>query len=78
MLTNKHGTNVYTTHETKQPKVATASGLLGSSPNPSTETAEARLPVSTSNVSAQNSSSKQELVQLVEKLKAFLSFSEST
>ena len=68
--------------KTKQPKIATAPGPVSTSPNPSTEATAAPLPAPTSNVSAQVSSSKQELVQLVEKYikaqNAFLNFSGST
>ena len=67
VVAHKESTEVYITHETKQPKIATAPGPIDSSPNPSTEATAAPLPVLTSNVSAQVSSSKQELVQLVEK-----------
>ena len=73
---HKDPTKVYTTHETKQPKIATAPGPVGTSPNPSTEATAALLPAPTSNVSAQVSSSKQELVQLVEKSKGSKRFLE--
>ena len=67
VVAHKEPIKVYTTPETKQPKIATAPGPVGTSPDPSTEATAAPLPVPTSNVSAQVSSSKQELVQLVEK-----------
>ena len=73
---HKEPTKVYTTHETKQPKIATAPGPVSTSPDPSTEATAAPLPVPTSNVSAQVSSSKQELVQLVEKSKGSKRFLE--
>ena len=73
---HKEPTKVYTTHETKQPKIATAPGPVGTSPNPSSEATAAPLPAPTSNVSAQVSSSKQELVQLVEKSKGSKRFLE--
>ena len=65
VVAHKQSTKAYTTHETKQPKIATAPVAVGSSPKPSTEATAAPLP--TSDVSARVSSSKQELVQLVEK-----------
>ena len=73
---HKEPTKVYTTHETKQPKIATAPGPVSTSPNPSTEATAAPLPVPTSKVSAQVSSSKQELIQLVEKSKGSKRFLE--
>ena len=76
VVAHKQPTKAYTTHETKQPKAATARGPVGSSPNPSTETTAAPLPVLTSTVSAQVSSSKQELVQLVERFKGSKRFLE--
>ena len=76
VVVHKEPTKVYTTHETKQPKIATAPGPVGTSPNPSTEATAAPLPAPTSNVSAQVSSSKQELVQLVEKSKGSKRFLE--
>ena len=66
VVAHKQSTKTYTTHETKQPQTATAPVPVGTSPNPSTEATAAPLPVPTSKVSAQVSSSKQELVQLVE------------
>ena len=76
VVAHKQPTKAYTTHETKQPKIPTAPGPVGSSPNPSTEAATAPLPVPTSDISAQVSSSKQELVQLVEKSKGSKRFFE--
>ena len=76
VVAHKQPTKVYTTHETKQPKVATAPGPVSTSPDPSTEATAAPLPVPTSNVSAQVSSSKQVLVQLVEKSKGSKRFLE--
>ena len=76
VVAHKEPTKVYTTHETKQFKIATAPGPVGTSPNPSTEATAAPLPVPTSNVSAQVSSSKQVLVQLVEKSKGSKRFLE--
>ena len=55
---------------------ATAPGPVSTSPNPSTEATAAPLLVPTSNVSAQVSSSKQELVQLVERSKGSKRFLE--
>ena len=72
----KQSTRAYTTHETKQPKIATAPGPVSTSPNPSTEATAASLPEPTSKVSAQVSSSKQVLVQLVEKSKGSKRFLE--
>ena len=72
----KEPTKTYTTHETKQFKIATAPGPVGTSPNPSSEATAAPLPAPTSNVSAQVSSSKGELVQLVEKSKGSKRFLE--
>ena len=76
VVAHKQPTKVYTTHEPQQPKVATARGPVGSSPNPSTEATAAPLPVPSSTVSEQVSSSKQELVQLVEKSKGSKRFLE--
>ena len=76
VVAHKQPTKAYTTHETKQPKVATAPKLTDSSPKPSTEATVAPLPVPTSTVSAQVSSSKQQLVQLVEKSKGSKRFLE--
>ena len=56
--------------------VPTAPGPVGTSPDPSTEATAAPLPVPTRNVSAQVSSSKQKLVQLVEKSKGSKRFLE--
>ena len=67
VVTHKQHTKAYTTHETKQPKIATAPRPVSSSSKSSTEVTEAPLPVPTSNVSAQVSCSKQKLVQLVER-----------
>ena len=75
MVAHKQPTKAYTTHETKQPKIATP-GPVGSSPKSSTEATAAPLPVPTSSASAQVSSSKQELVQLVEKSKGSKRFLE--
>ena len=66
VVAHKQPTKAYTTHETKQPKIATAPGPTDRSPKSSTETTAASSHVPTSDVSAQVSSSKQELVQLVE------------
>ena len=76
VVAHKEPAKTYTTHETKQPKIATAPGPVSTSPNPSTEATAAPLPAPTSNVSAQVSSSKQELVQLVEKCKGSKRFLE--
>ena len=76
VVAHKEPIKVYTTHETKQPKIATAPGPVSTSPDPSTEATAAPLPAPTSNVSAQVSSSKQELVQLVEKSKGSKRFLE--
>ena len=76
VVAHKQPTKAYTTHETKQPKIPTAPGPVGSSPNPFTEATAAPLPVPTSDISAQVSSSKQELVQLVEKSKGSKRFFE--
>ena len=65
-----------TTHDTKQLQIATAPGPVSTSPDPSTEVTAAPLPAPTTNVSAQVSSSKQELVQLVEKSKGSKRFFE--
>ena len=75
-VAHKQSTRAYTTHETKQSKIATAPVPVGTSPNPSTEATAAPLPVPTSNISAQVSSSKQELAQLVEKSKGSKRFLE--
>ena len=76
VVVHKHSTKA-TIHETKQPKLAgTAHGTVDSSPNPTTEATAAPLPAPTSKVSAQVSSSKQELVQLVEKSKGSKRFLE--
>ena len=76
VVAHKESTKIYTTHETKQPKVATAPGPVGTSPDPSTEATAAPLPVPTSKLSAQVNYSKQELVQLVEKFKGSKRFLE--
>ena len=76
VVAHKEPAKTHTTHETKQPKIATAPGPVGTSPNPSTEATAAPLLAPTSNVSAQVSSSKQELVQLVEKSKGSKRFLE--
>ena len=73
---HKEPTKTYTTHETKQPKIATAPGPVSTSPNPSTQATAAPVPVPTSKVSTKVSSSKQELVQLVEKSKGSKRFLE--
>ena len=73
VVAHKEPAKTYTTHETKQPKTP---GPVSTSPNPSTEATAAPLPAPTSNVSAQVSSSKQELVQLVEKSKGSKRFLE--
>ena len=76
VVAHKQHTKAYTTHEHEQPKITTDPGPVGSSPNPSTEATTAPLPAPTSTVSAQVSSSKQELVQLVEKSKGSKRFLE--
>ena len=76
VLAHKEPTKTYTTHETKQPQTTRAPRLVSTSPEPSTEATAAPLPEPTSNVSAQVSSSKQELVQLVEKSKGSKHFLE--
>ena len=76
VVAHKHPTKAYTTHEPEQSKVATTCGPVGSSPNLLAEATAAPLPVPTSTVSAQLSSSKQELVQLVEKSKGSKHFLE--
>ena len=76
VVAHKEPIKVYTTHETKQLKIATAPGPVSTSPDPSTEATAAPLPAPTSKVSAQVSSSKQELVQLVEKSKGSKRFLE--
>ena len=78
VVSHKQSTRAYTTstHETKQPKIAAAPGPVSTSPDPSTEATAASLPESTSKVSAQVSSSKQVLVQLVEKSKGSKRFLE--
>ena len=76
VVAHKEPAKTYTTHETKQPKIATAPGPVSTSPNPSTEATAAPLPAPTSKLSAQVSSSKQELVQLVEKYKGSKCFFE--
>ena len=73
---HKQPIEAYTTHGTKQPKLATPSEAVGSSPKSSTEATAAPLPVPTSVVSAQVSSSKWELVQLVERSKGSKRFLE--
>ena len=76
VVAHKEPTKTYTTHETKQPQTATAPGPVGTSPDPSTEATAAPLSVSTNNISLQVSSSKQVLVQLVEKSKCSKQFLE--
>ena len=76
VVAHKEPIKVYTTHEIKQPKIATAPVQVSTSPKPSTEATPAPQPVPTNTVSAQVSSSKQELVQLVEKSKGSKHFLE--
>ena len=67
VVAHKQPTKASATHEPKQPKIATVPRPTDISPKSSTETTAASSHVPTSSVSAQVSSSKQELVQLVEK-----------
>ena len=67
VVAHKQSTTAFTTHEPKQPKVATAHGPTDRSPKSSTEATAVSSHVPTSDISVQVSSSKQELVQLVEK-----------
>ena len=67
VVAHKQTTKASATHEPKQPKIATVPRPTDISPKSSTETTAASSHVPTSSVSTQVSSSKQELVQLVEK-----------
>ena len=61
----KQPTKHFTKHDSEHPKLATAP--VGSSPESSTETTATSLHVPTASVSVQGSSTKKELVQLVQK-----------
>ena len=67
VVAHRQPTKASATHEPKQPKIATVPRPTDISPKSSTETTAASSHVPTSSVSTQVSSSKQELVQLVEK-----------